>query len=571
MRREHSDPIGAEPPAWWLAPPAGEPDGLSSDEAARRLTSVGQNLIGAHTPRSLLVQFLSRLRNPLVLILLGASAVSAASGELGNFIIILTMVLLSVVLDFVQEHRADRAAEKLRSSVALRARVWRDGQAVQVAVDQLVPGDEVGLSAGDRVPADAWVIEADDFFVNQGLLTGEAYPVEKKASMPPPGASELQQATNAVFMGTTVVSGSARVRVVHTGERTALGEVAESIALTPPPTAFEVGMHRFGMLVMRVTVLLVLFVLFTNVWLHRPLLESFLFAVALAVGLTPELLPMVMSVTLSRGAMRMAARRVIVKRLASIQNLGSMDVLCTDKTGTLTEAQIRLERCVDAAGQPSDRVFLLACLNSTYESGLRSPLDEAVLAHRPLDLSEWRKLDEVPFDFERRRVSVLAARGDERWLVVKGAPDDVIALCGATEQGVTMALDEAGRERLRAQYRELEREGLRVLAVASRRVDAGHDHADLRDERELVFAGFAAFIDPPKASAREALKALSRSGVAVKIVTGDSELVTQHLCGLLGIPVKGVLTGHEIALMDEASLRARSTSSAGSTQRRRTA
>jgi Mg2+-importing ATPase len=544
-------------PAWWLAPPADKAGGLSSDEAARRLTQSGSNRIGSHKPRSLPMQFLVRLRNPLVLILLGASAISAASGELGNFVIILAMVLLSVTLDFVQEHRADRSAEKLRSSVALRALAWRDGQAVQVSVDQLVPGDELSLSAGDRVPADAWVIEADDFFVNQGLLTGESYPVEKKAAVPPPGASELQQATNAVFMGTSVISGSARVRVVHTGEHTALGEVADSIALTPPPTSFEVGMQRFGMLVMRVTVLLVLFVLFINVWLHRPLLESFLFAVALAVGLTPELLPMVVSVTLSRGAMRMAARRVIVKRLSSIQNLGSMDVLCTDKTGTLTEAKVRLERCVDAAGQPSDRVFLLACLNSTYESGLRSPLDEAVLAHQPLDLSEWRKLDEVPFDFERRRVSVLVARGDERWLVVKGAPDDVISLCNASEQGDTAALDEAGRERLRAQCHALEREGLRVLAVASRRVDAGRDHADLRDERELVFAGFAAFIDPPKASAKQALQALAHSGVAVKIVTGDSELVTQHLCALLDIPVKGVLTGHEIALMDEASLRAR--------------
>ncbi|MBX3621983.1 MAG: magnesium-translocating P-type ATPase [Rhizobacter sp.] len=557
--------MAAVPEPWWVAPPPADGDtGLGSDEAARRLAQTGPNRIDTHPAQSLLVQFLLRFRNPLVLILLGASAISAASGELGNFFIILAMVLLSVTLDFVQEHRADRAAERLRDSVALRATVWRDGQAVALAVDQLVPGDRVSLAAGDRVPADGVLIECDDFFVDQGLLTGESYPVEKKAALPPPEARELQQATNAVFMGTSVVSGSARLRVVNTGARTALGQVAESIVHVPPPTAFEVGMHRFGMLVMRVTVLLVLAVLFINLWLHRPLLESFLFAVALAVGLTPELLPMVVSVTLSRGAMRMAARRVIVKRLASIHNLGAMDVLCTDKTGTLTEARIRLERCVDGAGQPSEQVFRLAYLNSVHESGLRSPLDEAVLAHRTLDVSGWAKLDEVPFDFERRRVSVLVAQGADRRLIVKGAPDDVLALCstvgraGEADDGSRgLPLDAPARERLREQCHALEREGLRVLAVAWRPVGAGHDHADLHDESELVFAGFAAFIDPPKESAKAALLALARRGVAVKIVTGDSELVTQHLCGLLGIPVKGVLTGHEIARLDEASLRAR--------------
>jgi len=545
---------------WWLALPKTAPTGLTSTEAAQGLASVGPNRLDAKQGQPLVVQFLSRLRNPLVLILLAASAISVASGEIGNFVIILTMVLLSVTLDFVQEHRANRAAERLRDSVALRATVWRDGHSVQLLLAELVPGDVVSLAAGDRVPADGWVIEADDFFVNQGLLTGEAYPVEKSIAVPAAAATELDQATNAVFMGTSVVSGSAKVCLARTGSRTALGEVAESIVHQPPPTAFEIGMHRFGMLVMRVTVLLVLFVLFINVWLHRPLLESFLFAVALAVGLTPELLPMVTSVTLSRGAIRMAAKRVIVKRLASIQNLGSMDVLCTDKTGTLTEAKIRLEHCVDPLGQPSERVHLLAYLNSAFESGLRSPLDEAVLAYKTLDLSAWKKVDEVPFDFERRRVSVLVVRGDERWLVVKGAPDDVIALCQSSEQGpdgATVPLGADLKAALTERCHDFERQGLRVLAVAWRRVDAAHAHADLRDETELVFAGFAAFIDPPKESAKEALVALAQRGVAVKIVTGDSELVTQHLCSLLGVPVKGVLTGHEIAAMDDAALRAR--------------
>lgn len=544
---------------WWLGPAPAEAPGLSQLEAEQALGRLGPNSFEARKKPWLALQFLARFRNPLVLVLLAASAVSAATGDAANFAIIMLMVLLSVTLDFVQEHRAGRAADALRESVALRASVLRDGRVQEVPVSALVPGDLVLLSAGDRVPADGRVVEARDFFVNQGLLTGESYPVEKRPGALDGGAVELQQALNAAFMGSTVVSGSARMRVMATGPATALGEVAHSIQAEPPPTAFETGMHRFGMLLMRITLLLVLFVMLVNLVLHRPLLDSFLFAVALAVGLTPELLPMVVSVTLSRGAMRMAARRVIVKRLASIQNLGAMDVLCTDKTGTLTEAKISLERCVDADGRDAPRVLMLASLNSVFESGLRSPLDEAILA-RGVDVSGWQKIDEVPFDFERRRVSVLVDRGDARWLVVKGAPDDVLALCNRREgdEGRAPApLDEAARDGLRARCHALEREGLRVLGVAWREVPKDHPHADIRDESELVFAGFAAFMDPPKPGAGAALAALARSGVAVKIVSGDSELVAQHLCGLLKLPVKGVLTGQEIAHMDEAALRAR--------------
>ncbi|WP_411881910.1 magnesium-translocating P-type ATPase [Polaromonas sp. YR568] len=544
---------------WWLEPAPAEAPGLSQLEAQQALARVGPNSFEARKKQWLALQFLARFRNPLVLVLLAASAVSAATGDAANFAIIMLMVLLSVTLDFVQEHRAGRAADTLRDSVALRASVLRDGRVQEVPVSALVPGDLVLLSAGDRVPADGRVVEARDFFVNQGLLTGESYPVEKHPGPLDGGAVELQQALNAAFMGSTVVSGSARMRVMATGPATALGEVAHSIQAEPPPTAFETGMHRFGMLLMRITLLLVLFVMLVNLVLHRPLLDSFLFAVALAVGLTPELLPMVVSVTLSRGALRMAARRVIVKRLASIQNLGAMDVLCTDKTGTLTEAKISLARCVDADGRDTPRVLLLAYLNSVFESGLRSPLDEAVLA-RGVDVSGWQKIDEVPFDFERRRVSVLVDRGDARWLVVKGAPEDVLALCKRREEDEGRALaplDEAARASLRERCHALEREGLRVLGVAWREVPKDHPHADVRDESELVFAGFAAFIDPPKPGAGAALAALARSGVAVKIVTGDSELVAQHLCGLLKLPVKGILTGQEIAHMDEAALRAR--------------
>lgn len=551
---------------WWLEAPEGaaEPgastSGLSSAEARTRLASHGPNLFRDHQEKPLWRQFLSRFQNPLVVLLLVASAVSAMTGELTNFIIISVMVLFSVTLDFVQEHRAGKAAASLRQSVSVRARVIRDGKPIEVAVTDVVPGDLVVLSAGDMIPADGRVIEANDFFVKQALLTGEPYPVEKRPGELAAGTVDIQDAANAVFMGTIVISGSARIEVVKTGVGTAIGAIADTLTRAPPATSFEIGTHRFGMLIMRLTILLVLFVLLVNAFMHKPWLESFLFAVALAVGLTPELLPMVVSVTLARGALLMARKKVIVKRLAAIQNLGSMDVLCTDKTGTLTEAKIRLEKHTDPQGGPSERVLELAYLNSFFETGLKSPLDEAILAHEEIDVSAWKKIDEVPFDFERRRVSVLLDKGEGRLLVVKGAPDEIIGLCKRyEEQGNTarIPLDKAALAKIHAVQADLEKEGFRVLGIAWREVSADHSHAMVGDETELVFAGFAAFLDPPKESAGAALAALTDSGISVKIVTGDSELVTQHVCGQLDIPVTGVLTGKEMALMDDTALRAR--------------
>ena len=552
---------------WWLEPlPAGTAElaavtaGLSGAEAGARLVRFGPNLFRGKQDKSLLLQFLARFKNPLVLILLVASAVSAFTGEATNFLIITGIVLLSVTLDFVQEVRANAAADKLRQSVSVRARVLRDGKEQEVSIVDVVPGDVVLLSAGDMIPADARVVEAHDFFVKQALLTGEAYPVEKRPAELPASATGIDEATNAVFMGTSVISGSARVWVVKTGTGTAIGEIADSLSRPAAPTSFEVGTRRFGMLIMRLTVLMVMFVLLVNAFFHKPWLESFLFAVALAVGLTPELLPMVISVTLSRGALRMAKLQMIVKRLASIQDLGSMDVLCTDKTGTLTEAKIRLERHVDAQGEESARVLELAYLNSFFETGLKSPLDDAILAHEHLDVSAWKKIDEVPFDFERRRVSVLVDNGKSRWLVVKGAADEIVELCTHYESqgaGPQRALDEAALVTVHGQSHALEDEGFRVLGIAWREVALDHPHAVVGDETEMVLAGFAAFLDPPKQSAGPALAALAEAGVAIKIVTGDSDRCTRHVCAQLKIPVTGLLTGKEIAQMDDYALRAR--------------
>ncbi|RFO96929.1 magnesium-translocating P-type ATPase [Rhodoferax lacus] len=550
-------------------------NGLTSKQAQGLLQEHGPNRLQKSTQTALALQFLAYFRNPLVLILLAASALSALTGDRSGALIIGVIVVMSVTLDFVQAHRAGAAADKLALQVAVMASALRDGVPMEVPVFDLVPGDVVLLSAGSLVPADSTLLEAHDFFVNQAQLTGEPFPIEKKAATakPQPKAQDATwdlDASDRIFLGSSVVSGSATALIGRTGSATAIGQIAVDLNRTAPPTAFEQGTRQFGMLIMRLTLLMVLFTLLVNVALHRPLLESFLFAVALAVGLTPELLPMVVSVTLTKGALRMAALQVIVKRPSAIQDMGAMDVLCTDKTGTLTEARIKLEKHTDAMGQPSERVLQLAYLNSFFESGLKSPLDDAILQHTEQDVTGWTKVDEVPFDFERRRVSVLlqlaAGHGQtqpqvqpQRQLIVKGAPEDILKLCTHYEStdGRELPLDSAARAQIDAVFNQLGEEGFRVLGVAWRATAADLQHAVVSDESALVFAGFAAFLDPPKASAGLALQAMAASGVAVKIVTGDNERVTRHVCEQLGVPIVGLLTGTEIATMNDDALRAR--------------
>ena len=535
-------------------------NGLNSTEAAARLLRYGANTLDSRQKYSFLLKVLSRFRNPLVLILLVAAVISGFTGDVASLVIISTMVLLSVLLDSVQEYRAEQAAEQLKVSVALKEQVLRDGREITIRADQLVLGDVVLLAAGDMVPADGRLLEARDFFVNEGLLTGESYPTEKHVAAEGTANVDVAQAANAAFMGTSVVSGSAKLLLCATGNATQLGEISATLRHTPPPAALERGVYEFGILIVRLTVLLVLFVLLVNTFFHRPLLESFLFALALAVGLTPELLPMIVSVTLARGAMRMAKQKVIVKRLAAIHDLGSMDVLCTDKTGTLTEAKIALIRHITLSGADSERVLELAWLNSHFESGLRSPLDAAILEHASSIPAGWIKIDEVPFDFERRRVSVLLEHGGRRILVIKGAPEDVLKLSSRYElsgENDTQPFDAAALARANTQFQTLCEEGFRVLGIAWREEPASQTHVVVSDEHDFVFAGYAAFLDPPKASAGEAIAALERSGVGIKIITGDNERVTQYVCTQLDIPIEGLLTGTELAALSEEALSAR--------------
>jgi Mg2+-importing ATPase len=532
--------------------------GLSGSNAAAILKTVGPNRIESTKPKRLLAAFIGRFSNPLVLILLFAAAVSAFTGDIPSFAIIAAIVLMSVILDVVQEHQAQNAAERLREQVSLSAKALRDGQPVDIPAAEIVPGDVVLLAAGDLVPADSRLIEARDLYVDEALLTGEAYPAEKGAA-PPTGAAARETAfpPNLVFMGSSVVSGTAKALVLATGRKAQLGSIASALQKPPPPTAFAIGVQNFGMMIVQATIFLVLFVVLVNFLFHRPLLESFLFALALAVGLTPELLPMIVSVTLAHGAIRLSRKQVIVKRQSAIDDLGSMDVFCSDKTGTLTEAHIKLVQEVDLGGLDSGTVMQMALLNAAFETGLRSPLDDAILAAGKIDLTAWRKIDEVPFDFQRRRVSILVEGGGRRLIVVKGAPEDVLGHSAFYEQNGTppRPLDTTARATAEATFNRLGKEGYRILGVAWREVEADRDHANIADEKDLTFAGFLAFLDPPKAGAREALTALANLGIALKVVTGDNEQVTRHVFGELGLKVAGTLTGPEVsALTDEALL-----------------
>lgn len=552
---------------WWQQPAAtalqalgASPTGLSEEEAGRRLLRYGPNQLTEAQSRRILADISRRLANPLVLVLMAAGSVSALTGEHASAAIITAMVLLSVVLDQAQEHRAQSAAARLARTVGLRARVRRGGAEQDIDRAAIVPGDIVLLSAGSLVPADGLLLAAQDLFVQQSALTGEAFPVERVANGPAEGPG-LDQARGALFMGTSVISGTATLLVCRTGRQTQIGAISHSIAGDRGDLAFENDIRRFGALILRITVFMVLFVLLVTGLAQRPWLESFLFAVALAVGLTPEMLPAVVTISLSRGAMRLERAQVIVKRLSAIHNLGSMDVLCTDKTGTLTEARIEMAHHVDITGRDSPAVLEAVYLNSFFESGIHTPLEDAVLAHGGIDPTAWRKLDEIPFDFERRRLSVLLERGADRRLIVKGAPDDVLVHCDRFQLGdAARPWTEEARAQARSTLRSLEAAGFRVLGVASKQVPPTFEDAQLKDENELVFGGFAAFLDPPKADARAAVADLRTQGVHVKVVTGDSELVTRYICESLGMQVEGVLLGQDIDAMDDRALiqRARS-------------
>jgi Mg2+-importing ATPase len=524
-------------------------DGLSSSAAKERLERYGRNELREEGRLSRLLVLWSQVRSPLMLILLFAAVVSALTAEWSDAAIVLAIVLATVGIGYVREYGAQAAVAALRARVKTRASVVRDGETRLVPLEEVVPGDVVLLAAGSVVPADARILEASDCYVSEAVLTGESFPVQKKPGIAAPAAS-LAKRENSVFLGTNVRSGTARCVVVRTGRATEFGAIAHRLTLRPPETEFDRGIRRFGYLLTSAMLVMVLLVFGAHMFQGRPPIETLLFAIALAVGLSPELLPAILSVNLARGAQTMARRGVLVRRLNAIENLGSMDVLCTDKTGTLTEGVVKLEGAYDAAGAPADHVLELAAVNASLETGLPSPLDDAIVEARKPDLAHSRKLAEIPFDFVRKRVSVVVAGLEGSRLITKGAFRHVLEACTKLADG--RVLDAGRRAELERLDAEWASRGIRVLAVATRAVPSqatyGRD-----DEHDLMFMGFLTFFDRPKEGVADAIRDLERLGVSLKLITGDSRLVAEHVASLVGMAHRRVLTGAELdELHDEA-------------------
>ena len=530
-------------------------EGLSREEAKQRLARYGSNLLQPQKRSTVLTLLLAQFKSPLILILLFATGLSFFLHDPINALIILIIVLVSGLLGFWQEHSATSAVEKLLAMVQIKATVLRDGISREIAVGEIVPGDIVILNAGDIVPGDCLVDESKDLFVDEATLTGETYPVEKTIGLLA-AETPLSQRTNALWMGTHVVSGSAKALVISTGKQTEFGKVSERLRLRPQETDFERGIRRFGYFLMEVTLVLVVAIFAINVYLARPVLDSLLFSLALAVGLTPQLLPAIISINLAHGAKRMAQARVIVKRLASMENFGSMNVICSDKTGTLTEGIVHLQSALDVAGASSDKVLLHAYLNAFYETGFTNPIDEAIRAYRQFDLSGYRKTDEIPYDFIRKRLSILIAHDDTHLMMTKGALPNVLAACSAAETGPGILVDIAVvRDRIQQHFEEFSSKGFRTLGVAYKNMGSA-SLMSKGDEAGMTFLGFVVLFDPPKPNIIETIASLKDLGVALKIITGDNHLVAANLSRQMGLSSTKILTGPDLRqLSDDALLK----------------
>jgi Mg2+-importing ATPase len=529
------------------------PQGLMGDEAQQRLLRYGANLLKPKKKSDNLTLLLAQFKSPIILILIFAAGLSFFLHDSINAVIILVIVLVSGLLGFWQERGAVNAAQKLLAIVQIKATVLRSGESKEVTLEEVVPGDIVVISAGDAIPGDCLLLESKDLFVNEATLTGETYPVEKSIGVLPP-ETLLSQRTNSLFMGTHVVSGSAKAIVIRTGKETELGKVSERLKLRPPETEFEHGVRRFGYLLMEVTFVLVIAVFAINVYFKRPVLESFLFALALSVGLTPQLLPAIISINLAHGAKRMALDKVIVKRLASIENFGSMNVFCSDKTGTLTEGVVKLQSALNVNGQESEKVLLYAFLNASYETGFINPIDEAIRKYRPFDLSGFRKLDEVPYDFIRKRLSILIAKDNVHLLVTKGALANVLAVCSSVEIAEGKIADIATvKDQVQQHFEEFSRNGLRTLGVAYKDVLSSTIIAR-EQEANMTFLGFLTLFDPPKTGITETIWQLKHLGVSLKIITGDNRLLAGHVGRQMKLLNPQILTGSDLHQMSDEAL-----------------
>jgi len=529
--------------------------GLTTEEAEKRLEEYGYNEPVRKKKRSIVFQIISKFFNPLVIVLLIIALFSIFFGEKISAVLVSLMAIMSVVLSFFQEHRAGREVEKLSEMVRATATVYRNGKPIEVDIKEIVPGDIVDLSAGDMIPADLRIISCKDLFLNQASLTGESFPVEKIAGPIQTKSSSPYDLTNITFMGSSVVSGTGLGVVIRTGLATQFGEISRKLASIVVETSFDKGVRSFTWLMIRLMLILVVVIFAINALSKGNTQQALLFALAVAVGLTPEMLPMLVAINLSKGAIAMSKKNVIVKRLNSIQNFGAMDVLCTDKTGTITLNKIVLEHHCNVVRKEDEGVLMLAYLNSYYQTGLKNILDHTVLRHEKLLVKKYKKIDEIPFDFSRKMMSVVVEMDGKHRLITKGAPEEIFKRCSKFElDGNFFDFNAITLADLELEYKHLSAEGFRVLAIAYKDYDNHKEAYSKDDENGMVLKGYIAFLDPPKPTARKAIETLSKLGIDFKVLTGDNELVTKKICSEIGLDVKETLTGEEVEKASDEEL-----------------
>ncbi|MBU2495207.1 MAG: magnesium-translocating P-type ATPase [Candidatus Omnitrophota bacterium] len=530
--------------------------GLSEIEVESRLEKYGHNEPARKKRRTIIVQILSKFINPLVIVLLIIASFSLFFGEKISAVLVFLMAAMSVFLSFIQEHRAGKEAEKLSEMVRATATVYRNGRLREIKIREIVPGDIVDLSAGDMIPADLRIISGKDLFINQASLTGESFPIEKTAGPVYPASASASEFSNIAFMGSSVVSGTALGVVIKTGISTRFGELSKRIATMRTETGFEKGMRGFTWLMIRAMFFMVMFIFAINALRRGNWIEALLFSLGVAVGLAPQMLPMIVAINLSKGAIAMAKKQVIVKRLNSIQNFGAMDVLCTDKTGTLTLDKIVLEKHCDVIRQEDEDVLRYAYLNSFYQTGLKNLLDRAILKSAKLPVKQFKKVDEIPFDFERRIMSVVVAMDGNDKLISKGAPEEIFKRCSRYElDGELLDMEDLILSDLKEEYDSLSAAGYRVLAIAYKDIEVKKEAYSRDDEKDLILRGYVAFLDPPKSTAKEAIRALKNLGVELKVLTGDNELVTRKICSDVGLDVTNLVTGDRLDTLSPKELR----------------
>jgi Mg2+-importing ATPase len=527
--------------------------GLTSDDAKKRIIQYGANRLKPQKRADAFTLLISQFKSPIILILLFATGLSVFLHDPADALIILAIVLISGLLGFWQEHGASDAVAKLLAIVQIKTAVLRDGSQQEIPVEDVVPGDIVIFNAGDIVPGDCLLIESKDLFVDEAMLTGETFPVEKAVSVLAVD-TPLSKRTNALWMGTHIVSGSAKALVTLTGKNTEFGKVSERLKLKPPETEFERGIRRFGYFLGEVTIFLVVIIFAINVYLHRPVLESFLFSLALAVGLTPQLLPAIISINLSHGAKKMAQKKVIVKRLASIENFGSMNVICSDKTGTLTEGSVQVESAMDVNGEANEKVFLFAYLNAFYETGFTNPIDQAILNYRKIDLSGYRKQDEIPYDFLRKRLSIAVMQGNTHLMLTKGALTNILEVCSSAETNEGTIVDiESVKDKIQKHFEEFSNNGFRTLGIAYKNLPEDKP-INKSDEKDMTFIGFLTLFDPPKPNIIDTIARLKNLGVSLKIITGDNRLVAASISKKMGLSDNKIISGPELRQMSDGAL-----------------